>query len=174
MSYDLYATEQYTVGVNNFQQPNVRHYEDNLRYEQYGIPMNSRCANPNPYIADDIRKSQRHAPIRAQPIESRAEVIAATSCEPGLYGQDCTYASGQRVRKVDGECPTNLNLKCRKPKHAGLVLPGGTEIDMNLVLFVFIFLVLIYLCMNSISAKKDIAAVTGGFMSLRDSILMKS
>ena len=168
-----YPSVRHTIGSSNGGQ-----YEDNLRFEQYGIPAALRCQDKNPYIQDPIEKSQRHNAIRSKGVRDRTVDIALNSCEPGISqmhgGKQCGYASDQRiVNTFNDTCPTNLKIDC---KQNGYVSPrnevikiGDTSIDTTTLLYMFIFIILIYMCLTFWKSNNDInTAMQGGFQQLRD------
>lgn len=157
----------------------IGYYEDNLRFQQYGIPAALRCREENPYIQDPIQKSQRHNMIRVGNIQDRSGQVAHNSCEPGLSemygGKACGYASGQRVVHTNNEtCAPNLKIDC---KSAGYAAPskketieiGDVSIETTTVLYLFIFILLVYMCLTFWKSTNDMkTAVQGGFEQLRD------
>lgn len=72
-------------------------YENQFRAEQYGIPSTMGCNNPDPYIQDDIRKSQRHQKYRKETVMDREAELAEASLEPGFVGDEYRINNGQKM-----------------------------------------------------------------------------
>lgn len=150
-------------------------YEDNLRAEQSRISMSTSCINPNPYIQDSITKSQRHNPIRPVNVETRASHIAHMSPEPGLaamYGAPYVgTAHNQAILPAPGfisTCQTCARAAGEKTDHV-------MKVDSTTLLYIFIFIILVYMCMNFWKSANDVRkSLEGGFQSLRDIIVTKT
>lgn len=183
--YSLYSTDQYVtdmsapfpsrdVRASKPFNPSVGYYEDELRYDQYGIPAHLRCKDPNPYIQDDIRKSQRHYPIRRADVPERKEVIAATSCEPCINPQKAMQMAldSNNAPIVHGaKCPISpaenkLHLvvesgKCSSCENFGGKrehLNAGSTIEVNgtMLFMLFVFVVIIAMCFYYWKSMGDI------------------
>lgn len=165
---DIYANDQYHVDMTPPYTPNstlvpsdgaIGYYEDKLRFDQYAIPMNLRCLDPNPYIQDPISKSQRHQPIRTASVPARKTVIAETDCEPGLAGYPQFMASNQRMQLTPAESPKKAKKKSGGNSAAqNKESFGGFELDSMTILILFVFVVLMFMCMyywKSLSDMKD-------------------
>lgn len=130
--------------------------EDNLRYEQYGIPARLECRDGNPYIRDDISKSQRHARIVRGNIPSRVVTLDQQRCAPPAH-----------------QHPTAVSVKktCGKSVDPLPATVGG--IDTKTLLFVFIFIVMLYMYMTMYKNTSEIrSAMSGGFQQMRDLIAL--
>lgn len=181
---DLYFSDQYTVNPTapyptvdpRTSRPGtgVGFYEDNLRFQQYGQPARLICTGSNPYIQDDIRKSQRHNPVRHPDIQARSAQVARESCDWTLVGKECPLASGQKVRVVpEGQpCTPNLRLSCPPPVAAAPPAPKNlvSGIDNTTLLFLFIFVVLVYLCMHFWQTSEE---VKGGLQMIRELVALR-
>jgi hypothetical protein len=140
------------------------YYEDSLRFGQYGVPSRLNCREPNPYIQDDIRKSQRHNPIRLFNVKDRADLIAKTTCEPGLVGTEYPINSDQKVIIVQAEGKKDCENCKQMIKESGKEnFSVCDDISDSMTLFiVFIFLVLVFMCFyywKSIGDIKETLAV---------------
>jgi hypothetical protein len=81
--------------------------EDVLRGDQYGIPLNLNARSTNPYIMEDIAKTQRLAPIRGGTVETRSEQIGEQRQIDGHYAGPC----GCGCRKKAGDVVINIDKR---------------------------------------------------------------
>lgn len=170
------------------------HYEDSLRFAQYGVPARLNCANPDPYIQDDIAKSQRHKKPSPYNMDQRLSMVARNSCEPGLVGESCARSMGQAstIPSKHG-CPGAVGwggcggraCACGGPacvggaggsacaacsacgKNSGKK-SGGVEVDGMMLLYMFIFIVVVLMVVQywkSISELKMKIAAMGSTLS---------
>lgn len=173
--YDRISGDQYSsdetppyVPIRKIPMEQNAFYENQFRADQYAIPSALTCGNPNPYIQDDIRKSQRHQPPRAQNIYTRSNEIAETSLEPGLSGpNECARANGQKMYYSRAPCGTDVGMLCGCASHngghasgkEGFTSGGMPALDMTSLLMVFIFIVLIFMCVFMV---RNVSEVTRG------------
>lgn len=182
--YSLYSTDQYVtdmsapfpsrdVRASKPFNPAVGYYEDELRYDQYGIPSHLRCKDPNPYIQDDIRKSQRHYPIRRDDVPERREIIAATSCEPCInpqkamqmaldsnnapivHGAKCSISPAENKLHLvveNGKCSSCENFGGKREGMAA----SSIEINGTMLLMIFVFVVIVCMCFYYWKSMGDI------------------
>jgi hypothetical protein len=151
--------------------------------EQYGRPSRLNCRDPNPYIQDDIRKSQRLAPIRIGTVPDREnQVLAkqyADTVEVPSHSLQRTFrvpvAGGDRSPAYCGECSGCGNFipapGTGAPCGMGAGLPacgkckgGSTSVVGTMfsgsegapIFLVFIFIVLVFLCVYYWKSISDI------------------
>jgi len=175
--YDLYGSEQVSVSPPTFfgdvakprVQPGVTqgYYEDQLTLEQQGLPSRLRGASCNPYIQDPLSKSQRHNPIRVGSVEDRSAHIAHSSCMPGLAnmygGQACGYARDQGLVYVaPGEqCPGIAGVGRVSTRDCDQYKKPGMQIDSNLLLWIFLIVVMVYLVVNNLAMFNSLRPMFG-------------
>lgn len=183
--YSSYGSDQYVVDMSApFPSRDVRaskpsnsqigYYEDELRYSQYGVPAHLRCKDPNPYIQDDIRKSQRHYPIRKVDVPERSEVVASTSCEPCIdprkalqlsidsnnapfmHGAKCSVAPSENKLHLvveSGKCSSCENFS---GKEKMISSDSVFTVDGSVLFMIFIFIVIICMCFYYWKSMGDI------------------
>jgi len=168
---DIYGSEQYysnlPMGLPNARSAyggsHLGYYEDRLRFDQYGIPAKLNCMAPNPYIKDDIRKSQRHLGLPNYDIKQRNEIIAENSLEPGLLGDEKAMSSGQvsYMYKNDNQpqCQLNCNDKSeinKEKKTETFVTVGDTKLSGVEVMMLFILIIVIVCCCYCYNAIEEL------------------
>lgn len=170
---DLYLQDQYTADLTSVSLPSANRrfgfYEDRLRFDQYRQPASLNCYNPNPYIQDNICKSQRHQPIRTCDIPNREEIIKRTSCDPLLsgpsypvaanqklyYGDDCRYTLFDSDNKKEGMSGGKKNSNQNESVEK-IITNKPIELDGMTLLILFIFIVLVFLCCHYWKSISDI------------------
>lgn len=174
---DLYIGDQFYSDRNGINVDSVGlpsggrrsgYFEDVLRYSQFKQPASLYCANPNPYIQDNISKSQRHNPIRTCDIRNREQALIGSSCDPGLYAPAIPVANNQKLYYVNDAIPQNC-LSCSKNagkegfngdngESGGMKTIKSTpiEIDGTTLLIIFIFIVLVFMCCSYWKSIGDI------------------
>lgn len=183
-STGLYGSDQYIVdptagypSIPTYKtnvQPGV--YEDNLRLDQSRIAATMTPATINPYIQDSITKSQRHHPIRTETVPVRASHIAHMSPEPGL---PTLYSGGFNpvvrcdtcARQMSSCGPSHIMAAA---SNSGVANGDGSNcqkyatitIDSNMLLMVFVFIILVYMCVCGVMSVKRFLARrnVGAFM----------
>jgi hypothetical protein len=141
---------------------NAGFYEDVLMYDQKRIPAQLICNRRDPYIQDDISKSQRHNPIRTATVRGRTRGALENRCRPPQFGKLCPDSMNQRgVYVPEGQdCPDNAPAGCSKPASDGSLaseisseikdalsmvgLPG----DNRTLLLLFIFIVVVFIAIQ--------------------------
>lgn len=177
MNETSYGSTRGSVGVG--------FYEDNFRMEQYGRPARLECSAPDPYIQDDIRKSQRLAPIRIGSVPGRENQFLAKqyadTVEVPSHSLQRTFrvpvAGGDRSPAFCGECsgcgsyvpapgtgaPCGMgagsrmcgNCSNNSAKSGSIsAMFGGS--DGVPVFLIFIFIVLVFLCVYYWKSISDI------------------
>lgn len=185
---DLYGNDQVTasptdpypsMGHKTSQHAHMGTYEDQLRFQQHGIPSRLRCAEGNPYIQDPIHKSQRHNPIRVGSVQDRTPLVAMGGCDPSVAamytGKPCGVNNNQGIQySQTGECNTTGGVTgCAKKESEGGASEAKT-LDANTLMYIFIFIVLIFMCLHFWKSVSDLKASTeGGFQNLRDLIAIR-
>jgi len=150
-------------------------YENQFRAEQYGIPSTMGCNNPDPYIQDDIRKSQRHQKYRKDTVMEREAELAENNVEPGFVGDEYRINNGQKMYLSKtgphhwpdkGSCCSNCKA-CKSGKQEGFisVAPGENpesitskviSIDVMSIILLFMFVVIIVMFLKYSGAVSKI------------------
>lgn len=143
-SDQYYVKDSPTFPVSNYKVSNtgcgLGFYEDNLRFEQYGIPARLRGINPDPYIQDSIYDNPRFNPIRSCTVPARKNFIVNTSCEPGLA---CNQWMDEP--RFDTPKPNPGSPPPKKKKESFNIGGNSVELDAMTILLMFIFIVLVVL-----------------------------
>ena len=151
-------------------------YEDQLRFQQFGMPARLRCDDRNPYIQDSIEKSQRHAPIRIGSVQDRMPFVAMSGCNPSLAamynGVPCGVNGNQGIQySTNGECKPTVNVSDCPKANANTTDDDSKKksLDANTLMYIFVFIVLIFMCLHFWKSVSDLKTATeGGFQNLRD------
>lgn len=117
-------------GIKNTPIQRTGRYEDVLRYDQMGVPINMTCNNPNPYLDDHKPNPDRR--IRLDSIDQRAWPKCNDRHNPSVEACDCRMKNINNLQ--GGNSPNGNNNN------------GQLNVDPMILLHIFIFVVLVYIC----------------------------
>lgn len=118
------------------------YYEDVLFANQQKVPANTFPVAQNPYIQDDIAKSQRHSKPRTQSVENRAETLTRKSQYDHVKSPSYFSAS----------------------HFGGSEKNGNFEIAPMTVLIIFVFLVLLFFVFSCWRSIEELRYKLGGIV----------